>query len=168
MKRELYTKIYNRQAAFFRARPAAKKALIAANFALTAGVFVAYVLLCAVRLIGRPSPADFLRIVGVPGGCLLIVSALRRIIDRKRPYEHPDIEPLLKKNKLGHSFPSRHVASAFVIGTVFFRYCPWAGALVLVAGLLLGYIRFAAGLHYPSDLFAGAALGALSGLLAFL
>ncbi|MFQ9736875.1 MAG: phosphatase PAP2 family protein [Christensenellaceae bacterium] len=72
------------------------------------------------------------------------------------------------KEKRGHSFPSRHVASAFVIGTVLLPYCVWAGAAVLLAGTLLGYVRFAAGIHYPSDLLAGAALGIVFGLMAFI
>ena len=167
MKRETYRKLYARQAAFYKAHPRAMKALIFANFALTAAVFAAYALLCAFGFIGG-SLADVLRIVGVPLLCLLTVSALRNLINRKRPYECADIRPLLHKNKSGRSFPSRHVASAFVIGTVLLRYAVWGGMPVLAAGLILGYIRFAAGLHYPSDLAAGALIGALFGLLAFL
>ena len=111
MKRETYRKLYARQAAFYKAHPRAMKALIFANFALTAAVFAAYALLCAFGLIGG-SLADVLRIVGVPLLCLLTVSALRNLINRKRPYECADIRPLLHKNKSGRSFPSRHVASA--------------------------------------------------------
>lgn len=138
---------------------------------LTAAVFAAYALFVLIRLIvGRDSAyrSDVIRIVGVPLLCLLAVSVLRNLIDRRRPYEREDIDPILNKKKAGHSFPSRHVASAFVIGVVLLRYAVWAGVLVLLAGILLGYIRFAAGLHYPSDLFAGAAFGVLFGLIAFI
>ncbi len=171
MAHDLYKKVYDKQAAFYRSRPAAKKALALGNHFLTAAVFAAYALFVLIRLIvGRDSAyrSDVIRIVGVPLLCLLAVSVLRNLIDRRRPYEREDIDPILNKKKAGHSFPSRHVASAFVIGVVLLRYAVWAGVLVLLAGILLGYIRFAAGLHYPSDLFAGAAFGVLFGLIAFI
>lgn len=105
---------------------------------------------------------------GVPLLCLLTVSLLRNLFDRKRPYEGAGIVPVIEKKKKGHSFPSRHLASAFVIGTVFLPYCLPAGIVVLSAGAVLGYVRFAAGVHYPSDLAVGALLGALFGALVFI
>jgi membrane-associated phospholipid phosphatase len=42
------------------------------------------------------------------------------------------------------------------------------GLLLLQATLALGYTRFAAGFHYPSDLIAGMALGITCGLPIFL
>ena len=171
MIRDVYQKCYERQAAFYRTRPRAKKMLTAGNYALTAAVFVAYALLCLIELIVRrktATQADVIRIVAVPLLCLLAVSILRNLIDRKRPYETGGIFPVIAKKKKGHSFPSRHVASAFVIGMVLLPYCLWAGLAVLAAGALLGYIRFAAGIHYPSDLFAGAGIGVLFGLMVFI
>ena len=164
---DFYKKIYEKQAAFYRAHPTAKKALEIGNHALTAAVFVAYALLCLLRLLRNPEGADALRILGVPLLCLICVTLLRKLINRRRPYEREDIQPILDKKKKGQSFPSRHVASAFVIGVVLLRYCIPGGVLVLIAGSLLGWLRFSAGLHYPSDLFAGAVFGALFGLLAF-
>ena len=119
MIRDVYQKCYERQAAFYRTRPRAKKMLTAGNYALTAAVFVAYALLCLIELIVRrktATQADVIRIVAVPLLCLLAVSILRNLIDRKRPYETGGIFPVIAKKKKGHSFPSRHVASAFVIG----------------------------------------------------
>ncbi len=171
MIRELYRKIYERQADFYRRRPGARKALFIGNYALTALVFLAYALLCLFAFIVHTenrTQEDFIRILCVPFLCLLAVSALRNLINRGRPYEKGGITPVIVKKKRGHSFPSRHVASAFVIGTVLLAYCVWAGVVVLAAGALLGYIRFAAGIHYPSDLLAGAFLGVLFGLMAFL
>ena len=169
MIRDLYQKLYERQAAFYRKRPWARKTLFIANSVLTAAVFLAYAFLCLFELIiHNPVRADVVRILGVPLLCLFAVSLLRNLIDRKRPYEAGGIFPVIQKKKRGHSFPSRHVASAFVIGTVLLPYCVWAGAAVLLAGTLLGYVRFAAGIHYPSDLLAGAALGIVFGLMAFI
>ena len=39
----------------------------------------------------------------------------------------------------------------------------WAGCLATAS--VTGYLRYAAGYHYPSDILAGAALGAFSGWL---
>ena len=43
MAHDLYKKVYDKQAAFYRSRPAAKKALALGNHFLTAAVFAAYV-----------------------------------------------------------------------------------------------------------------------------
>lgn len=66
MIRDVYQKCYERQAAFYRTRPRAKKMLTAGNYALTAAVFVAYALLCLIELIVRrktATQADVIRIV---------------------------------------------------------------------------------------------------------
>lgn len=72
MIRDVYQKCYERQAAFYRTRPRAKKMLTAGNYALTAAVFVAYALLCLIELIVRrktATQADVIRIVAVPLLC---------------------------------------------------------------------------------------------------
>ena len=100
---------------------------------------------------------------------LLAVELFRAIFPRKRPYS-PDgagIHPICKKKKESNSFPSRHVASAFVIGVSFCSASLWLGIPVLVLGAMLAYVRFLCGYHYPSDLFGGAVLGSLLGVLSF-
>lgn len=165
-----YQKIYEKNAAFYRSRPKAKKALVFGNYALTAVVFFAYAILCPIVLIrsGEKFSTNFLKLIGMPSLCLLFVSLLRKLVNRKRPYESGEIPPVIEKKKKGHSFPSRHAASAFVIGTAALPYCIPAGVAVLIAGALLCYIRFAAGIHYPSDLLTGTAIGILFGLAAFI
>lgn len=169
MAHDVYRKFYEKQAEFYRKRRWAKTALFLLNYALTAAIFLAYALLCLlIPILGTPHAKDLAKIFLIPLSCLLAVTLLRNLINRKRPYEDGGITPVLVKNKHGNSFPSRHVASAFVIGTVFLPYCLWAGVAVLLSGVLLGYIRFAAGIHYPSDLLVGAAVGTLFGLTVFL
>ena len=169
MLHEFYRKIYERHSRFYFRHPQAKKASIFANYGLTAAIFAAYAFLCLFEfLIHTPEWTAFLKILGIPLLCLLTVSLLRNLFDRKRPYEGAGIVPVIEKKKKGHSFPSRHLASAFVIGTVFLPYCLPAGIVVLSAGAVLGYVRFAAGVHYPSDLAVGALLGALFGALVFI
>jgi decaprenylphosphoryl-5-phosphoribose phosphatase len=62
------------------------------------------------------------------------------------------------------SFPSAHALSSFAVATAMFRVDPaTAGALVVASALALG--RPYLGMHYPSDVLAGALLGILLGLI---
>jgi decaprenylphosphoryl-5-phosphoribose phosphatase len=62
------------------------------------------------------------------------------------------------------SFPSAHALSSFAVATAMFRVDP-ATAGALVVALLLSLGRPYLGMHYPSDVVAGAILGLLLGLL---
>jgi decaprenylphosphoryl-5-phosphoribose phosphatase len=62
------------------------------------------------------------------------------------------------------SFPSAHAFASFAVATAMFRVDPaTAGALLIALALSLG--RPYLGMHYPSDVLAGALLGVLLGLL---
>jgi membrane-associated phospholipid phosphatase len=62
------------------------------------------------------------------------------------------------------SFPSAHASSAFAVATAMTRVEPW-GALAFVLALALSLGRPYLGMHYPSDVLAGAVLGIILGLL---
>jgi membrane-associated phospholipid phosphatase len=62
------------------------------------------------------------------------------------------------------SFPSAHALSSFAVATAMVRVDPaMAGTLVVALALSLG--RPYLGMHYPSDVLAGAVLGVLLGLI---
>jgi len=62
------------------------------------------------------------------------------------------------------SFPSAHALSSFAVATAMFRVDPaTAGTLLVALAISLG--RPYLGMHYPSDVLAGALLGVLLGLL---
>lgn len=62
------------------------------------------------------------------------------------------------------SFPSAHALSSFAVATAMYRVDPaTAGALVVALAISLG--RPYLGMHYPSDVLAGALLGVLLGLI---
>ena len=165
-----YSALYEKNAAFYNARPLLKKGLFFLNLVLTLAFFVGYgaFVLCAIAL---EYPAeDLTRILGAPALCLFLVSLLRLAIYRPRPYSEngADIIPLYpKKGSLEHSFPSRHVACALVIAITFLPYSVGAGICSIALGFLLSYVRFALGVHYPTDLLGGAILGTLCGMLTF-
>ncbi len=162
-----YQSAYEKSAAFYNAHPKAKACLPLINYGITGVFALAYpaLFISACFLFEHK---DVLKIFLVPAVALVIVSLLRMLIRRPRPYSErgAGIQPLLtRKGKDDDSFPSRHLACALSISILFLAYLPWAGILLIVLSALLGYIRFALGLHYPTDLLGGAALGGLCGLL---
>lgn len=174
MKPTTYQKIYEQQAAFYKKRAWATKLLKIANPVSAAVIAAGYLALCLLALLpaSHPSKGDFLRVLGAPALCFITASCARVVFNRKRPYERSadegGIEPIIHKSTTGHSFPSRHAACAFVIGTAAIAYMPPLGAGLLCVGIVIVYVRFASGLHYPTDLLAGALWGAACGLLAFI
>ena len=131
----------------------------------------AYLFFCIYTLITQGiSLQTLLPTVLLPGGCFGCVSLLQTLVARPRPYQETgaNIQPLRAKDSQNNSFPSRHTASAFVIGMVTLSACPWAGIACFAAGLYIAIVRFLFGVHYPSDLLAGAILGVLFGVFAFL
>lgn len=87
---------------------------------------------------------------------------------RPRPYEvHQDIcltgTPLDK-----FSFPSGHTLHAVVFSVVAISYYPQLAVIVVPFTAMVGLSRVVLGLHYPSDVIAGALLGAIIAGLTFL
>lgn len=64
------------------------------------------------------------------------------------------------------SFPSGHAASAFAFAVAASREMPRAAAVLLPLAATVSYSRVYVGVHYPSDVLLGAALGASAGLIA--
>jgi membrane-associated phospholipid phosphatase len=98
----------------------------------------------------------------------LISTSLKYAVNRDRPFV---TYPFIQKETYGGSpsFPSGHVSSAFALATSVSIVCPkwyviapsflWAGAV--------GYSRMDLGVHYPSDVLAGAIIGSGSALLSY-
>jgi membrane-associated phospholipid phosphatase len=62
------------------------------------------------------------------------------------------------------SFPSAHATSSFAVATAMTRVDAW-GALAFVLAFALSLGRPYLGMHYPSDVLAGAVLGVALGLI---
>ncbi|MCK9458140.1 MAG: phosphatase PAP2 family protein [Proteobacteria bacterium] len=66
------------------------------------------------------------------------------------------------------SFPSGHAQTAFAAAVYLALLFPRGAALFLALAALVGLSRVALGVHYPSDVLAGAALGSALSIAAFL
>lgn len=157
---------YAKLSAPFRSRPWAVKGLRSANWALTLLCYICYPALLLWLL--AYMDARLWGAVLVPAGSFVLVSLFRSKVNRPRPYEAMDIQPLIIKNTKGNSFPSRHVFSVFVIAMTWGWICPPVGAALMVVGVLVALIRVIGGVHYPSDVLAGAIIGILAGLILYL
>ena len=88
--------------------------------------------------------------------------AVKLIVKRPRPV----LEglPSLGGAPSSLSFPSAHATSSFAVATAMTRVEPLAALAFLLAGAL-AFGRPYLGMHYPSDVLAGAILGVVLGLL---
>lgn len=97
----------------------------------------------------------------------LLAALLKTVFDRERPYEIiPAADPLLRWD-ISSSMPSGH-AAASAAGAVILAYLlggRWAWAVGLLA-VAVAFGRVYIGVHYPSDVLAGAVLGVVVGLVA--
>ncbi len=102
---------------------------------------------------------EFFGILGLAG----VVLAIKFLVRRERPQgEWGGIY----RNTDPHSFPSGHAARAFLIAVVGAALAPlWLVILLWVWAPLVSLARVAMGVHYLSDVIAGAILGAIVGLI---
>lgn len=107
-----------------------------------------------------------LRLLAVTATPFLLVTLVRHLINSPRPYEVldlPELDCLRKKGRVGHSFPSRHVASAMIIGGAIIPFSLPFGVLTVIFGVALGACRVLSGRHFLRDVLAGGAIGAVAG-----
>lgn len=102
------------------------------------------------------------------GTTVIIGYGLKYAVNRSRPYDtYKDIVPY--HYDTDPSFPSGHTGIAFSTATsLSLQYPKW---YVIVPSYLwagtIGYSRMYLGMHYPSDVLAGAVVGAGSAFIAY-
>ena len=99
---------------------------------------------------------------------LTVAAILARVVDRARPFVgHPHAIHLFAPHAADSGFPSDHATAAFAIAVALLLRSRTWGAVALVAATVLAITRVAMGIHYPTDVLAGAVLGALVALLLY-
>lgn len=93
----------------------------------------------------------------------IVAAAIRHFYVRPRPFIELGVSHLV--NDTASSFPSGHTIFMFAVATVVFQFNKKFGWWLFTLGLIIGIARVAAGVHYPSDILGGIALGILSGYM---
>ena len=115
-------------------------------------------------LTGSPAWKDWSVVLFLSIGLLaVIVQAVKFTVRRKRPegqwggiYRFTD----------PHSFPSGHAARAFMLAVLVLGLGPaWLAVILCIWAPLVSLARVAMGVHYLSDVAAGAVLGVVMGLV---
>lgn len=112
-------------------------------------------------VIDRPRRARWRRGVALVGGAYLANTAVKAAIGRRRPAfeELPHLIPTPTQL----SFPSAHATSSFCAAAAYRGLLP--GAVLYPVASAMAVSRVALGVHYPSDIVAGAALGTAVGTI---
>ncbi len=124
------------------------------------GLFWYCLMLALLLRYGVEAAPAVMHMIGVGLVCTALYKALKGYTSRPRPYQsHSDI--LLAAAPLDRfSFPSGHTLHAVGFSMVALSYYPGLAAVLLPFTMLVAISRPALGLHYPSDVIAGALIGA--------
>lgn len=142
------------------------RALFRAVSRLGDGVFW-YVLMGEILLAdGSAAAGPVLRMAAVGAVGLALYKWLKKRTSRPRPYQvraaiRPGADPLDQ-----FSFPSGHTLHAVAFAVLMTAHHPPLAWLVWPFALLVAASRVVLGLHYPTDVLAGAAIGAALALAA--
>lgn len=95
-------------------------------------------------------------------GLIVTNLTIKPLISRPRPWLDWPIDPLVVEND-PNSFPSGHTCAAFAAAMVWVRTLPQKRDRIIVAvmAVLMGLSRLYVGVHYPTDVLAGAVIGSL-------
>jgi membrane-associated phospholipid phosphatase len=106
--------------------------------------------------------------IGVPG---LFVTTVKRMIGRARPtvFLPGHVDPFAFAPFVWHadyaSFPSGHATTAFAVLVAFCSLWPRARTVALIYAVAIALSRVVVLGHFPSDVIAGAVVGAVGALL---
>ena len=107
-------------------------------------------------------------LTGMALGLLVTNLTIKPLVTRPRPWVVMDGFVTLTTSSDLHSFPSGHTTAAFAFGVALFLTLPqkWARVAALIAATLMGLSRLYVGVHFPTDVLAGAVIGTVCGILA--
>ena len=125
------------------------------------GIFWYALMLALLLADAHDAVGPVLHMAFVGAVCTCCYKMVKRSTVRSRPYQ---VNPLVSANAAvldRFSFPSGHTLHAIAFTLVACHYYPGLWVVLWPFTLLTAVSRVALGLHYPSDVIAGAALGTL-------
>ena len=121
-----------------------------------------WIALSLAMLCWRPTrKAGVMGLMAMILGSLCTNVVLKHLVARPRPWLDLPLVPLVVERD-PNSFPSGHTCAAFAAGLAWAGALPrkW-GALAAVSAVCMGLSRLYVGVHYPTDVLAGAVIGTL-------
>ena len=106
-------------------------------------------------------------LIALAVGALITDAALKNIVERTRPCEAiPGLVRLIEAQS-DFSFPSGHTCASFAAAFALYKTLPgkrkiWK-VLCIVLAVLISFSRLYVGVHYPTDVLAGALIGLFAG-----
>ncbi|MBI2025060.1 MAG: phosphatase PAP2 family protein [Candidatus Harrisonbacteria bacterium] len=85
----------------------------------------------------------------------LLTEIIRFFYFRARPFVELNFAPLINHSAEASAFPSGHAAFYFALGLSLFLINRFWGSIYILAALLMGIARIAAGVHWPLDILFG-------------
>ena len=127
-------------------------------------IAAALVMLC----FRRTRRAGVLALAAMLINLLAVNVVLKHLVSRTRPWLVVDGLVTLLRSSDPNSFPSGHTSASFAFAVSLCRHLDvtWGKVLAVAAAVLMGWSRLYVGVHFPSDVLAGAVIGTLCALLA--
>lgn len=93
----------------------------------------------------------------------ILAEIIRWLWFRPRPFVSLNFIPLINQSPAEASFPSGHASFYFALSTIVYLYNKKIGITFYIASSFIVLARVFTGVHWPSDILAGAVMGILAG-----